>query len=76
MKKDIVNNVVSAIPFISAAVLEDTLQILMLVLGSLSFLISVIYSGIKTWLLLKNGKIEEALNELEHIKKEMEEIKK
>ena len=76
LRNDLWNNVLSVMPIVSSVMLEDTLQLVMLVLGVISFLVSISYSLIKTYHLIKQGKIDDALAELEQLKKEVDERKK
>ncbi len=72
MRKDTINNVVATIPLLSSLALEDTLSVIMLVLGLVSFTVSILYSSIKTYHLYKQGKIEEALETLKELQDEID----
>lgn len=63
IKKDLTNSLISLVPFLSAAITQDIAQIVMLILGGTSFLVSTIYSLIKVFYLLKDKQYLEALNE-------------
>ena len=72
MRKDALNNFIATIPIFSSLALEDTLGVIMLILGLVSFAVSIVYSSLKTYHLWKQGKIDEALETLKELQEEIE----
>lgn len=69
--KQRINNIIGAMPFLSAAILENTEQIIMLILGTISFLLSIIISAINLYEKYKTNRLE-----IKDFKKEIEKLER
>lgn len=68
-KRNLGGYVFSVVPFFSAVTLQNVEQVAMLILGSISFLVSIFYSLLRIYILTKNKKL--TVEDLEELKKEL-----